>query len=193
MGGIFSHAFFRCGARSDDVRCSCHCTRDPERFSRDSAMRLTERASSVFEANQFSKIFGDTEQLDRDLACCFGPRIASQPLCPRETSMGTLSTGERRGSESARGIPCLPLDRHPLAAKQLDTGTPMNPATPVTPKDWSRTDRHGMQQHTHLARLCCRTAIPLTLLAQRARTATANAGRIHMRRLPSASRRRSWG
>jgi hypothetical protein len=46
--------------------------------------------------------------------------------------MGTLSTGERRGSDSARGIPCLLLDRHPLAAKQLDTGTPMNPSTPVT-------------------------------------------------------------
>src|SRR5579884_1755574 len=36
-----------------------------------------------------------------------------------------------------------------------------------------------MQQHTDLARLCRRTAIPLTLLAQRTGTTTVNAGTIH--------------
>src|SRR2546430_190903 len=36
-----------------------------------------------------------------------------------------------------------------------------------------------MQQHTDLARLCRRTAIPLTLLAQRTGTTTVNAGAIH--------------
>src|SRR5437868_2137029 len=36
-----------------------------------------------------------------------------------------------------------------------------------------------MQQHTDLARLCRRTAIPLTLLAQRTGTTTVNAGNIH--------------
>src|SRR6266852_1049864 len=54
--------------RSDDVRCSCHCTRGPELFSSDSATRLAQRASSLFEANRLSKIFGDTEQFNRDLA-----------------------------------------------------------------------------------------------------------------------------
>src|SRR5437667_12217584 len=36
-----------------------------------------------------------------------------------------------------------------------------------------------MQQHADLARLCRRTAIPLTLLAQRTRTTAANASGIH--------------
>src|SRR5260370_39634674 len=36
-----------------------------------------------------------------------------------------------------------------------------------------------MQQHADLAWLCRRSAIPLTLLAQRTRTTTADAGSIH--------------
>ena len=51
-----------------------------------------------------------------------------------------------------------------LQAKQLEAGTPMNPATPVMPEERSRTDDHWMQQHAHLARLCRRPAIPLARL-----------------------------
>jgi hypothetical protein len=93
--------------------------------------------------------------------------------------MSALSTGERRGNDSPRSISRLHLDFHPLVVKQLDASTPMNPSTPVTPEDWSRTDRHWVQQNTHLARLCCRAAIPLALLAQRTGTTTADAGSIH--------------
>src|SRR5260370_25039938 len=54
----------------------------------------------------------------------------------------------------------------------------LSPA-PVPPKEWS--DRHGkgLQQDTDLARLGRGVALPLTLLTQRTRAATANAGRIH--------------
>ena len=68
--------------RSDDVRCSCYCTRGPAFFSRDSARRLAGRASSLFEANRLSKTFGDTEQFDRDLAGRGRTDITSQTRCP---------------------------------------------------------------------------------------------------------------
>ena len=96
--------------------------------------------------------------------------------------MGTLSTGKRRGSDgwSGRvwGLRGLCLDLHALVAKQLEAGTPMNPATPVMPEERSRTDDHWMQQHAHLARLCRRPAIPLALLAQGTGTTTTDTGRI---------------
>jgi hypothetical protein len=61
----------------------------------------------------------------------------------------------------------------------MDAGTPMNPPTPVFPEDGLSTDHERMQQHTDLARLLGGAALPLALLAQRARTTTADAGRIH--------------
>jgi hypothetical protein len=83
--------------------------------------------------------------------------------------MGTLGTGNRHSRAGWTGrvhaIPWLYVDNHPLVAKQVDAGTSMNPATPVISEERSRADGHWMQQHAHLARLCCRTAIPLTLLA----------------------------
>lgn len=81
--------------------------------------------------------------------------------------------GSGRGRASG-----LRLHLHALVKKQVDAGTPMNPSTPVTPVEGSGTDGHWMQQDTHLARLFGRTAIPLALLAERAGTATANAGCI---------------
>jgi hypothetical protein len=46
-------------------------------------------------------------------------------------------------------------------------------------EDGERPDDQWMQQHAHLTRLCGGAPMPLTLLAQRARATTANAGRIH--------------
>lgn len=42
----------------------------------------------------------------------------------------------------------------------------------------------GCEPHADLARLCCRAALPLTLLAQRTRAAPTNAGRIDHTQTP---------
>ena len=55
----------------------------------------------------------------------------------------------------------------------------MSSPAPISPEERGRTNLERMQQHAHLARLCCLPAIPLTLLAQRTGATTANAGRIH--------------
>src|SRR5260370_8786904 len=64
-------------------------------------------------------------------------------------------------------------------AQQLDARPSVLPTTPVPPEQRLRPNDERMQKHTHLAGLGGRTAIPLTLLAQRAGTTTAHAGRIH--------------
>ena len=72
------------------------------------------------------------------------------------------------------------LDGDALMAQQLDARPSLLPTTPVPQQPQrSRPNDERMQKHTHLAGLGGRTAIPLTLLAQRAGTTTANAGRIH--------------
>ena len=98
--------------------------------------------------------------------------------------MGTFGTGKRRRSVGERGIPRLHLDLHALVAKQLHAGASMRPATPVTPEDRSRTDRHWMQQHAHLTRFGRRPAIPLALLAQGTGTTTSDTGRIDHTQTP---------
>ena len=55
----------------------------------------------------------------------------------------------------------------------------MDSPAPIAPEERGRPYLERMQQHAHLARLRRRAAIPLTLLAQRTGTATANAGAIH--------------
>jgi hypothetical protein len=55
----------------------------------------------------------------------------------------------------------------------------MNSATPVPPEKRLTPNCERMQQDAHLARLVRVVALPLTLLAERAGTTTANAGRIH--------------
>ena len=62
---------------------------------------------------------------------------------------------------------------------ELHAGPPMVSPTPIAPEERGRTHLERMQQHAHLAWLCRRTAIPLTLLAQGTGTTTANAGAIH--------------
>jgi len=46
------------------------------------------------QTGQGGKTFWDAEQLDRDLARRRSTRIASEPLCPRETRVGTLRAGK---------------------------------------------------------------------------------------------------
>ena len=54
----------------------------------------------------------------------------------------------------------------------------MIPATPVLPEERRSTDRERMQQDADLARLLRSAALPLTLLAQRTGTTTADAGSV---------------
>ncbi len=93
--------------------------------------------------------------------------------------MGPLSPGKRCERTGESGTSRLHLDLHPLVAQELDASPPMIPSTPNTPEDRRRTDRHWMQQHADLARLCRCRAAPLTLLTQRTGPTTPNAGGIH--------------
>src|SRR5260221_1161849 len=127
------------------------------------------------QAERGSKAFWSPEQLDRHLARCRDSRVASEPMLKVETIMRALCTGQerRRYSWSGRG-PGLHQDLHALVTKQLHACTSMEPTTPIFPEQRSRTDNERMQEHTHLTRLGGSAAIPLTLLAQGAETATAD-------------------
>jgi hypothetical protein len=65
-----------------------------------------------------------------------------------------------------------------LVSHELHAGAPVCSAAPIAPEQRRGTHPERMQQDTHLARLCGRAAIPLTLLAQWTRAAVANAGSI---------------
>src|SRR6266699_2013185 len=71
-----------------------------------------------------------------------------------------------------------------LMSHELHTGAPVRSATPVAPEKRSLPDDERMQEDAHLARLCRRPAIPLTLFAQRTRATAANAGRIDHAQTP---------
>src|ERR1700675_3098966 len=73
----------------------------------------------------------------------------------------------------------LHLYFHALLSKQMPAHSSMESPTPILPEERSRTDGEGMQEHTHLARLCGGAALPLTLFAQGTGATTADAGRIH--------------
>jgi hypothetical protein len=105
--------------------------------------------------------------------------VACQPFFPREAISGALRPGKddfwtvwrrRRGLREC--------DLNPLVAQEADAGSAMLPATPVFPEEGSRTNHQGIEQDAHLTRLFARAPLPLTLLAQRTRVTTANAGRI---------------
>jgi len=117
-----------------------------------------------------------------------GTGIASQPLCPSETSMSTLRTGKRRERDGWSGrvcaIPRLYLNLDALGTKEVDTRVPMTPSTPILPEERFISDNERMEEHANLARLCCGDAIPLALLAQRTGTTTADAGSIHHTQAP---------
>ena len=65
-----------------------------------------------------------------------------------------------------------------LVSHEFQTSAPVLSAAPIAPEQRGRTNLERMQQHTDLARFGRRRAIPLTLLAQRTGTTTADAGRI---------------
>src|SRR6266567_617100 len=72
----------------------------------------------------------------------------------------------------------------PLMAQQLQTRSPMLPAAPILPEHGSGANHQWMQQHADLPWLRRGTALPLTLLAQRARATTADAGPVHHAQAP---------
>src|SRR6266699_1119796 len=85
------------------------------------------------------KAFWDAEQLDRDLASPWIPRIASEAFCPRKARVRTLPTGKdhlpltwRSGGRRRQAH----LDA--LGSHQLPPGTPVLSAAPVPPEQ-----RHG--------------------------------------------------
>ncbi len=94
--------------------------------------------------------------------------------------MCTLGTGKGRrldGQAGRGGRLDLYLDT--LMAQQLDARASVGPTTPVSPSDRLRTNDQWMQQHAHLARLFGGVALPLALLPQGTRAATADASCIH--------------
>src|SRR5215471_7965708 len=94
--------------------------------------------------------------------------------------MGALRTGKdayRATQLGRRGL--RKCDLQPLVAQQAHAGSAMLPAAPITPSQGSRPNQERMQQHADLARLGRGAALPLTLVAERARAATANTGCIH--------------
>jgi hypothetical protein len=106
-------------------------------------------------------------------------------LCTRQGCRRKIWTGRET---------LLHLHFHALVTKQLHARSSMPSSTPITPEERSRTHGQGMQQHTDLARFGSGVTIPLTLLG-----ACGQGRQLRMlaayttRRLPSASRRRSWG
>jgi hypothetical protein len=122
----------------------------------------------------------DAEQSDRHPSRSLETYIARQSLCPGEPSMGTLCAGKGCGLDGRvrrSGRPDLDLDA--LITQELDTGTSVDPTTPVTPQQWRLPHNQWMQQDTDLTWLLGDLALPLALLAQRAGTTTANASAIH--------------
>jgi hypothetical protein len=63
-----------------------------------------------------------------------------------------------------------------LVRKELHTRAPMNSSTPVSPEERSISNHEWMQEDAHLAWLRGVVAIPLALIAQGTRAATANTG-----------------
>lgn len=66
-----------------------------------------------------------------------------------------------------------------LVAQQLDVRTSMQSSTPIPEGERCLPNDERMQKNADLTWFGCRTAIPLTLLAQRTRAATVDAGSIH--------------
>ena len=118
------------------------------------------------QTEQDGKAFWDAEQSDRHLTRCGDLRVASEPLCPREARMGTLRAGQdhfRAAKRNCGGRRQAHLDA--LVSHELDTGTPVLSAAPISPEQRCGTHPERMQQHADLARLRGRAALPLALFA----------------------------
>ena len=110
--------------------------------------------------------FWDAEELDDGSASGRGTGIARQPCFPRQAIMGTLGPGQDGCWGLWQGLRGLRQgDFHPLMAQQAHAGATMKPPTPILPEQGNRPNLERMQQHTHLARLRSRTAIPLAKLS----------------------------
>jgi hypothetical protein len=81
---------------TEDLACIAHGLRNElvEEFTPDLVGERDAELAALLVGG--GKNFWDPEQSDRHLASRGGTRIASQPLCPRETIMGTLGTGKGR-------------------------------------------------------------------------------------------------
>ena len=141
------------------------------------------------------KAFWDAEQSDCHPSSHVRACIASQPRCPRKPRVRPLGTrkGRRRDREEWRAGR-FNLDLDALMAHQLDACPAVETTTPIPPENGLRSNVQGMQQHAHLARL--RGGLALTTL-HCSRRGQGRQLRIlapyTTRRLPSASRRCSWG
>lgn len=93
--------------------------------------------------------------------------------------MGTLSTRKQCRSDTGSGIPRLHLDLHALVLKEMHTRVSMHSSTPVVPEDQPTSDSEWMQEHTYLAWFRGLAPVPLALVAQGTRTATANTSCVH--------------
>jgi hypothetical protein len=155
-------------------------TRSGEGVREEGSRWPTSAGLSRCQPERGSKGCWDAEELDRDGPSCWKTRIASQPLRPRETRVRPLRTGQdhvRCARPRGDGWRQAPLEA--VVSHELHAGAPVLSAAPISPEQRCGTHPQRMQQDTDLARLRCGAAIPLTLLTQRTRAATANAGRIH--------------
>ena len=156
---------------------------------------LSRRGYAVASPSEVARAAGRRDLLDRDVTSGGRTGIASQPLLPAETRMRALRPGkddfhERWGSGGGRRQAHLQA----LVSHEVLAGAPMDSPTPIAPEQRGRTHRERMQQHADLARLRGFAALPLTLLAQRTRTTTADAGSIHDAQAPvSFSALLVWG
>ena len=112
------------------------------------------------------KAFWDAEQLDRDLASRWIPRIASEAFCPRKARVRTLRTGKDHIPltwRSCGGRRQAHLDA--LVSHKLPTGAPVLSAAPIAPEQRCGTHRERVQQNTDPTRLRGDFPMPLALLA----------------------------
>src|SRR6266446_1874108 len=81
------------------------------------------------------KAFWDAEQPDHHLARCWDSCVASEPLCPREASVGTLGAGKDHVRCAWRsGDGRRYADLNPLASHELYTGASVFSAAPILPE-----------------------------------------------------------
>jgi hypothetical protein len=104
--------------------------------------------------------------------------MASEPLSPPETRGRTLRPGKDQVCGGWRSGGWRQAHFEALVPHELDTGPPMFSAAPIAPEQWFGADAKRMQQHADLAWLCGSPPIPLALLTERTRAATAKAGGI---------------
>ena len=127
----------------------------------------------------------DAEQFDRHLVRGGDAPVPSEPLCPRETRVRALLTGEDhlRGGWRSSGRRETDLDA--LITHQLHTSSPMDSAAPIArSRSGAGPTGSGCEPHTHLAWLARLVALPLTLFAQWARAAVTVTSRIHHTQAP---------